>query len=656
MCGIFGICLWGRTTIDSAELRNLVNEMFRLSSSRGKEASGLAVQTDEEIFVYKKAVNAKKLIKFAEFDEFFEKAVKPKLNKSGGIEVPISLIGHARLVTNGIQGINANNQPVSSQSTVVVHNGIIVNDKELWSAHPDIPKPENELDSALIPQLIDRNVENGQDIASAYQTVYGELRGQAATLALRDQERGLIAATNFGSLYAIEQDAGVFVCASERRFLETLRKRNPVAKRLLNDAPIRRLDPFEACYVSGETKPQYFGLRANNAISNCSVVTSKLRARAKILDSHEIAAERRQNLKRCTKCVLPSTIPGITFDDHGVCSYCNAHTPFKPKGLDALHERLEPFRRDDGKPELIMGVSGGRDSCFGLQYVVKEFGLNTVAYTYDWALVTDLARRNISRLCFDLGIEHVLVSADIQQKRKHIRDNVNAWLRDPRLGVVPLFMAGDKMYFYYYNKLRKEMGIDLAISCGNRFEKTDFKSGFCGVYNKNYGEGRSWRPYDISLAKKLRFAAYFGWSMGKNPGYWNGSLVDTAKGFWSSYLQKHDFVWLYDYIPWDEGLINETLTTEYGWETAGDTKSTWRVGDGTAAFYNYIYYTVAGFSEHETFRSNQIREGHLTREKALALCREENKPRYESIRDYAHLIGFDFDHAMLVIDRIPKLY
>lgn len=45
-----------------------------------------------------------------------------------------------------------------------------------------------------------------------------------------------------------------------------------------------------------------------------------------------------------------------------------------------------------------------------------------------------------------------------------------------------------------------------------------------------------------------------------------------------------------------------------------DTNTTWRIGDGTAAFYNYVYYTVAGFTEHDTFRSNQIREGQMTRE------------------------------------------
>jgi glutamine---fructose-6-phosphate transaminase (isomerizing) len=64
---------------------------------------------------------------------------------------------------------------------------------------------------------------------------------------------------------------------------------------------------------------------------------------------------------------------------------------------------------------------------------------------------------------------------------------------------------------------------------------------------------------------------------------------------------------------------------------ATDTNTPWRIGDGTSAFYNYIYYLVAGFTEHDTFRSNQIREGDISREEALRLVEDENRPRYQNI-------------------------
>jgi hypothetical protein len=48
---------------------------------------------------------------------------------------------------------------------------------------------------------------------------------------------------------------------------------------------------------------------------------------------------------------------------------------------------------------------------------------------------------------------------------------------------------------------------------------------------------------------------------------------------------------------------------------------------------------VAGFTEHDTFRRNQIREGQLTIDKALDLVTDENRPRYQNIRWYLDTLG-----------------
>ena len=144
--------------------------------------------------------------------------------------------------------------------------------------------------------------------------------------------------------------------------------------------------------------------------------------------------------------------------------------------------------------------------------------------------------------------------------------------------------------------------------------------------------------------------------MFKSPGYFNSSIVDTLSGeYYRSFTKKTDYYHIYDYWQWNENLIN-TVLDSYGWEKAPDTHTTWRIGDGTAAFYNYVYYTVAGFTEHDTFRSNQIREGQLNREEALAMIEDENRPRYQNIKWYLDLLGFDFERVIKIINSIPKLY
>jgi glucosamine--fructose-6-phosphate aminotransferase (isomerizing) len=142
----------------------------------------------------------------------------------------------------------------------------------------------------------------------------------------------------------------------------------------------------------------------------------------------------------------------------------------------------------------------------------------------------------------------------------------------------------------------------------------------------------------------------------KNPAYLNGSLFDTLSGeYWRSLHKKEDYFHIFDYWEWNEERINHTLA-EYNWEWAKDTPTSWRIGDATAAFYNYVYYTVAGFTEHDTFRSNQIREGGLSRETALELVEEENRPRYESIKWYLDAVGIGYSDAIKIINNIPKLY
>jgi len=82
----------------------------------------------------------------------------------------------------------------------------------------------------------------------------------------------------------------------------------------------------------------------------------------------------------------------------------------------------------------------------------------------------------------------------------------------------------------------------------------------------------------------------------------------------------------------------------------------YRTGDEKAAFCNNMYHTVAGLSEYDTFRSNQIREGMITRDEALRSVAKENWPRYPTIKRCLDPINVEFEHAIATMNRIPKLY
>ena len=346
-------------------------------------------------------------------------------------------------------------------------------------------------------------------------------------------------------------------------------------------------------------------------------------------------------------------MPYIDFDEAGICNYCrNYKLRNVPKPREQLFDLLEPYRRRN-KPDCIVPFSGGRDSCYGLHLVVNELGMKPIAYTYDWGMVTDLGRRNISRMCAELGVENIIVADDIGKKRRNIRTNLKAWLKSPHLGMISILTAGDKHFFRYVESVKKQTGINLNLWGVNPLEVTHFKAGFLGV-PPDFAEKR---VYSHGWQKQLEYQKLRLKAMTQSLGYFNRSLWDTFSGeYYRSFTEKTDYYHIFDYWQWDEQLIDQTLIEKYDWETAIDTNTTWRIGDGTAAFYNYIYHTVAGFTEHDTFRSNQIREGQITRDRALSLVEDENKPRYENIRWYLDAIDLDFEEVIPQINNIPKLY
>jgi hypothetical protein len=197
-----------------------------------------------------------------------------------------------------------------------------------------------------------------------------------------------------------------------------------------------------------------------------------------------------------------------------------------------------------------------------------------------------------------------------------------------------------------------QTGINLNLWGVNPLEVTHFKAGFLGV-KPDFEEKR---VYMHGISKQLNYQRLRLKAMINSLGYFNSSLWDTISGeYYRSFKEKTDYYHLFDYWKWDENLTDRILA-KYGWELAPDTNTTWRIGDGTAAFYNYIYYQVAGFTEHDTFRSNQIREGDISREAAIDLVEDENRPRYQNIRWYLDTLGMDFKEVIKVVNSIPRLY
>lgn len=670
MCGIFGIIVKEKAAVNEKFISNCLETIARYSIARGQDSSGIVFKDNKtkEFNLVKGDVPINRLLKSHIYKNYLKNAVASYNSGS-----TFQAIGHARLVTNGSQLKEENNQPVIKDGIIGIHNGIIVNADKLWDLNPEL-NCEFEIDTEIFLSLVRDNLNRKLDLNQSACIALNSIEGSASLALFFEDRHDFVLATNTGSLYYIATEE-YLIFASEEFFLESLIKKIGIEGAgiihlkaftglILNIQDFKlthfeQKDPLQQPYNSVDH--DYYKVNKHNLKSNFDkevVIDPSLfinRANEKhlfnLLEYNEDAIKK---LKRCTKCILPETFPFIQFDNNGVCNYCkNYKLKNQPKPIEELYSIVKPYRRNDGRPDCIVPFSGGRDSTYALHIVKKELGLNPIAFTYDWGMVTDLSRRNIARVCGKLGVENIIVSADISWKRVNIRKNVEAWLANPSLGMIPIFMAGDKYFYYYANKVKERNGILLNLFGMNDLENTDFKIGFAGV-SPNFDKERI---YSLSKSQQFKLFKYVSGQYIQSPKYFNQSILDTAGSFFARYFtSKTDYYHLFDYVQWDEKTVEDILFNEYNWEKAIDTDTTWRIGDGTASFYNYIYYTVSGFSEYDTFRSNQIREGMIDREQALALVNKENFPRYETIRWYLEIIGLDFETVIKKINTIPKLY
>ena len=654
MCGIFGVIATGKSEVKLKNLTSGIMTAMLESERRGKDSSGILSITKRDITVAKSPGRAKFLVKSDLFKQVVETA-EESFKRSDSFVV----FGHTRMATHGSAESNEDNQPVIRDEQIILHNGIIINCEDIFAENSNLER-KYEVDTEAFIALIGEYSKNGLSEYESIEKAFTKCKGANTFVYFTQKSQYVNLVTSNGSLYyAADSNLGIFLFASEKQTLTNLLDQHGFNKMKIY---VQQLPKNSILVVDLETSkirlkhemesPELGGLSQTRSLIQLPNLVSSRVEHVKSLDLIQISLgdellnkrlmDTEQNT-RCTNCLLPTSYPFLVFNDQGVCSYCLNYVPFESKGLDALKRELG--LTSDSR--YLVPISGGRDSCYALHIASQELGLNPVAFTYDWGFVTDVARRNISRMCGELGIEHILVAADLEKKRRNVRMNVIAWLKKPNIGMIPLFMAGDKTFFHHASLIRKELGLSTSLFGMNRFEPAGFKTGFAGIdETKTYAN-----TFDISKINKLKLLAFYSTQSFLNPSYLNSSLVDSMAGLQSYYFKKIDYLQVFDYVPWQENEVLGNLQKYYGWESSTETKNTWRIGDASAPFYNYLYFYFAGFTENDVYLSNLIRDGQISRDQALIRLEEDNLPNSAGFFNYCELIGLD---PVTVIKRVHE--
>lgn len=309
------------------------------------------------------------------------------------------------------------------------------------------------------------------------------------------------------------------------------------------------------------------------------------------------------DLKICTRCIYDETVPGIRFNDQGVCSYCDMvdtlvaeyHTG-KPEGEKTIMEIVEKIKKAGaGKPyDCVVGVSGGTDSSYMLYWAIKN-GLRPLAVHYDNTWNTKIATQNIRKVLTKLNVDlytHVINNkeADDIFKAFFLADVPEIEASTDLALAETLYRAAAKYKISYV--LEGHSFIEEGIS---PLGKNYFDGKYIYSIHKRFGT-MPMRSYPL-----MTFANFMKWTVVKR--------IKKIRPLW--------------YISYNKEAAKAFLQKEFGWEYYGGHHLENRM---TSFFHSYYCPTKFHIDYRNNTLAAAVRNGKMDR--ALAIDEYYNKPPY----------------------------
>ena len=155
-------------------------------------------------------------------------------------------------------------------------------------------------------------------------------------------------------------------------------------------------------------------------------------------------------MKRCTKCVMPDTRPGIRFNEEGVCQACLNYDARKNIDWDQRFAELAKLcgihRKDTGY-DCIIAVSGGKDSHWQVHVMKELMGMHPLLVSVeDNFPMTDAGAHNIKNISEEFGCDIISLKPNIKDQKMVMKYTFEkygspTWYIDRMIYTYPLHMA-----------------------------------------------------------------------------------------------------------------------------------------------------------------------------------------------------------------------
>ena len=340
----------------------------------------------------------------------------------------------------------------------------------------------------------------------------------------------------------------------------------------------------------------------------------------------------------CSRCVMDTTDPIITFNENGECNHCTdfvqtrskyQHNP--EKSQKELAERLEKIKRDGKGREydVILGLSGGIDSSYAA-WICKENGLRVLAVHLDNGWNSEEAVQNIKNIARKLNIDYESYVLDWNE----FKDLQLAFLK---ASVPEAETPTDIAIPAVLHKLASKYGVKHIVSGGNFATE--------GILPKYWHYNAKDMRYLKSIYKKfgtrrLKTFPTFGF----------------RKEMYYKLVKKINFFYILNSVPYQKEDAMNFLEKELDWKYYGGKHYESKY---TGFIQSYYLYEKFGIDYRRATLSTQICNGLVTRDEALKQLVEkpysDEKVRMEKAY-IAKKLGVALDEFEKILSAPAKWY
>lgn len=319
----------------------------------------------------------------------------------------------------------------------------------------------------------------------------------------------------------------------------------------------------------------------------------------------------------CTRCVMDNSDTGVTFDENGVCSFCTryeevrAQSGYRPGVSEKELERTVRVMKEKSQNlayDCILGISGGVDSAYML-YIAKKLGLRVLAVHVDSGWNSEMAVKNIERMCEKLSVQLHTYVMDWPTMKELQR----AYMLS---GVANLDVPQDHLFCAAVYEMARKYKVKFILNGSNIATE-----GASAPFSKQHSYRDTWHLNSIyrkhgrgkSLKKYPRLSLWTAW-MGL-PGVTKINLLN--------------------YVPYSKKEAIETLSREFGWEYYGGKHFESRF---TKYFQSVYLPKKFGYDKRRSHLSCLVLNGEMTRDEALLELSQPPYPEDEQKEDEAYIL------------------